>query len=1283
MKKGKLFYIAFILLLLSGCTRDVLETLGDAPLNKDGSIAFRMDSIQTRGTPHDNLTAYDKVNLMVYSHAGNYADDKSLYRQTILNKNTSNTPPAWDYSPPIFWPDGSRLSFLAYTIESNIAYVVRGQEGVCIKENSTTKVPDIEYFVPTDVKKQPDLLVTAQLDHPKVQNVTLDMKHALSCVSFCAPLSAGVTTMKVKNIRIKNIYTKGTLSLDDPSMTWKLDEASKSDLIVREPGIDPDKPLVEDPANNNNYLMTPDGYLMMLPQTLKNTVIDVTYLVDGKEKKNSYTLPTEVVWKPGKKYIYKFGEDLEEIVVYYEKYADGTLGLHTHAKADKIPASLNETKIIVEAGYGILTKSKIVSTNPTIKLGNGNAIQATKIASVDNGYDLYTVNQTGSAGLTTFVLPPKTDIVAVYFDGNSVACGNVTPHFAKGVHNEYNLSEYAIRTPQQMRNISALTTPSENLNDTDNPSCYRTYKQERDLDFSATNIGGGTLSGSVVDDVFAGTFNADPAKSISNLTISSNLNNVGLFAGNNWFVNDITLKASTITGGSSVGGIAGSNLGGGKIVRARVIGIDNTTGAVTISGASQIGGLAGINKGVITGNDAEEKATEITVAEISGWVNITGTGNQVGGIVGHNAWGSVNKTLVNGVYVTGTSLGALTHSKIYIKGASFVGGIAGQNDVEINGNVMGTGAAVKNMPDVAGIVEIQGGNWVGGITGINAATGKLNSVNIRLGRTPAMIINGTGSNIGGIVGENSGTLGVQSNNTFISIRGNIVITGVNNVGGIVGKNSSSATLENCFVYNFYTQTDPKIHYAPQITSTNDNAGGIAGENEASIVNSSVFSADKNTLLSITANNNAGGIVGSNKSGGKTENCSMIGQVEVKVGEWRQASGGIAGDNKSNTTITKCWVGSTDGYGIIANAEQKMGLVIAVPGNNASFGTPTITGGLHSSYIGGAVGLNDGGIIDGMTLNDNVTIGRKSGTAVDDGSNWVGGITGGNAQNSFVRNCTVANSTGKSITIQGARNLGGIVGLNNGIVESCQVSGTGDNALRITGLGTMGGIVGQGGGNAIFPGGTGNDNTVIQNCSVTGYVTIEGNPNNWGSAVEVGGIIGLNGVAKDNKNNISGCVVRGAAAQSIKISVFGTAGGIAGKNSGNIYRCDVQNALIESKATYAGGITGLTITNASTTSATGYRSDIKACNVYSGVRVLGPTDAAKNLASGALVGYINSSVTMNFGEGAANINWVSNTGVQVNTNTPTNNSYIFGYNTGDGGIIKANINHTVTATPPAR
>lgn len=211
----------------------------------------------------------------------------------------------------MFWPDSRSLFFLAYAIESNIAYAAESvKEEVYIKGPDERSSPTIEYIVPTDVTIQPDLIVTALLNPTKANDITLPMKHALSCVSFCAT-SLNPTSM-VKSITLKDVYSRGSLALDSEDIVWT--DLDDKGVTAFNPGIKANESLKEDPSANYNYLMEKYGYLMMIPQKLEDATIDVVYWkgMPGTERTITYTLPTTIELKPGLKYIYSFDEvDLE------------------------------------------------------------------------------------------------------------------------------------------------------------------------------------------------------------------------------------------------------------------------------------------------------------------------------------------------------------------------------------------------------------------------------------------------------------------------------------------------------------------------------------------------------------------------------------------------------------------------------------------------------------------------------------------------------------------------------------------------------------------------------------------------------------------------------------------------------------------------------------------------------------------------------------------------------------------------------------------------------------
>lgn len=371
--------LVLTLILLVGCQKDFDDGRGGA--NPDGSVRFSLktdddaiypDNVMSRGVPHNSLDEYDSVFVNVFSHTSDYwastGNDVKFFREIKLNQQDEE----WKYTPPMYWPVDEKLSFIAYAsdvpfADANISFS---------PEKGAPKT--ITYSVPSDVTKQPDLLISTKYNQQKVGNVSLNMIHALACVSFCG--TAPKLNTYVKSITLRNVYSRGTLTLDAPSIEWDLDLDSKG-LTALEPGIETGEELGEDPLQDNDYLMTANGYLMMIPQKLTNAAIDVLYW-NGKDDKDNktmtYVLPvgddSYATWRPGKRYIYKFGSQAEDdiTVVYYEKYADNSYGLYYYDNRTESNSIIDE-KEIIEAGYGVLTTSSIGPVAP-IGLGAGSSI---------------------------------------------------------------------------------------------------------------------------------------------------------------------------------------------------------------------------------------------------------------------------------------------------------------------------------------------------------------------------------------------------------------------------------------------------------------------------------------------------------------------------------------------------------------------------------------------------------------------------------------------------------------------------------------------------------------------------------------------------------------------------------------------------------------------------------------------------------------------------------------------------------------------------------------------
>ena len=313
---------------------------------------------------------------------------------------------------------------------------------------------------------------------------------------------------------------------------------------------------------------------------------------------------------------------------------------------------------------------------------------------------------------------------------------------------------------------------------------------------------------------------------------------------------------------SYVGGIVGRNTSEGEKV-GQLLGMGNSNEGFVI-GKNYVGGVIGKNEVAITGT------AEQSVGIVNSGTVIALAGG-AGGIIGENSADITHVIMKNEGEV---------HGNASIEGSTEengTGGIIGVNGYKADG----TGANISNsslMNRVNG--NVSGVANVGGIIGINhgVITGGrdvntnyyqhqiYNNGTIQVGSYDAT--NGTitavdGENIGGLLGNNSGTL-TAGYNTGVVDAGQS-----SNVGGIAGTNSG--TLDQVFnsvvtvtkTETGATDADGRKLYNYIYTdggaiSGASNVGGIVGSNTAEGKLSNAYSTTK-----VVGNSNVANIVGSN------------------------------------------------------------------------------------------------------------------------------------------------------------------------------------------------------------------------------------------------------------------------------------------------------------------------------------------------------------------------------------------------------------------------------------
>jgi filamentous hemagglutinin family protein len=750
---------------------------------------------------------------------------------------------------------------------------------------------------------------------------------------------------------------------------------------------------------------------------------------------------------------------------------------------------------------------------------------------------------------------------------------------------------------------------------------------------------------------------------VSNFSLSSTSNNIGLFGYSSGTIRNLglidptvigTIDPATKSGGSYVGGLIGYSTGT----------IDNcyvtvTTGSTTtVSGTANVGGLVGYTTGKITDchSDVDVTATQdgdqnsnvgglvgkakgsslITGCYSTG--NVTGTGNYVGGLTGYSQW----FTIAN-CYATGD-----------VGGSNYVGGLVGY--INKSGSISGSHSTGS----------VTGAGWVGGLIGYNIAT--------LTGCYATGAVESNGGCVGGLIGYNTGTLGSSSDTDKCYSTGTVTANGTTSL--TINKTTVTGAFAGGLIgYNTGSITNVSVDKDSTVTSSGSYVGGLIGYNTAALTG--INSSNDVTVTSISGNY-VGGFIGYNTgtltscsatgavtssgsyvgglcgiNGGTITSCFTSGTVEAD-GNY---VGGLIGSNSS--TLTGCYatgaVTSSGSYvgGLIGQNSGALTGCYATTGAVTAKGTTslTVSGTVYSgAFVGGLCGYNSAKLSDCYS-GSNVAM---NGTST--GNYYTGGLVGyntGQIWNCYTANNTVVESNGsyvgglcgfnsasvygqcEYITVKAtgsdSKYVGGFVGENTGSV----CGGWCDNNTVISSGSYVGGLVGWNTGN-----GTVNQSSYVGNCSVTA------------TGDYVGGLIGNN----DSKASVS---VQWSNVESTKVTSDGSdVGGFIGNNTGVISKGNYDTIYsrcnsVTAKGNHVGGFVGYNTGN------------INGCESYCNVT---STSTAAETDVGGFIGY-NSGTISN----------CRSTGDYSNSTSESSSYYGLVKSTGGyvGGFIGNNYGGTIT------
>lgn len=507
---------------------------------------------------------------------------------------------------------------------------------------------------------------------------------------------------------------------------------------------------------------------------------------------------------------------------------------------------------------------------------------------------------------------------------------------------------------------------------------------------------------------------------------------VGINNGNVQYVDSLGVTNGGATNSSNIGGIIGTNNGN----------MYSGYNESIVSGADNVGGVIGENEGKYE----NDKWNGGTVANVVNATGVTGTGNNVGGLVGDNAdEHSILTNLVN-------------DSSAEILGVEYVGGIAGKN--------RGTITADRENNNLINRGSITGHKYVGGVAGLNVGTITNTNIDVELKVNNA--VSGDHQYFGGIVGQNGddkneGTIENATNSNKIvapnaSYVGGIVgwntqkgkligmgnsnegeVIGGSYVGGVIGKNDAAIGSKNA--------AQVGIKNEGVVIATNGGAGGLIGENNAAITNT--IMTNKGEVHGNNSNDGSGtgGLIGTNS--GAISYSSMTNEVTGTVTGVYNV-GGLIGVNKADITGGRDTVNDKDS-GYYLNKIYNNGVINVGNYTDADKDGKYEFAASNGQNIGGLFGTNSG----------KVEAAYNTGAINASGSTNVGGIAGVNEQGGkldqvFNTVMTGVDDKGNNVygTITGGTNVGGLIGNNTGTLSNAynttEVSGNAASAGNLVG-----------------------------------------------------------------------------------------------------------------------------------------------------------------------------------------------------------------------------------------
>lgn len=260
MKHLSFALTALAAFLAFGCSSDeTIESLEQSPISFENTFVDK--ATRTAADPTGNVTTNNISSIYVYGYQGS----NLLFKGT----NVTNSDSKWSYSPLKYWVTNANYNFIAVSGLSSVTSSLT--DGTLSVQSS---------FTNTDGNADP--VASAQVIETGSQShaaVSFTMKHLLSKVKFTFENGFAYTddvTLKVKNVKITNAYSSGTVNVSGttPTIAWS-GQSGTLELSFGETGE------ISVPASSGGDKNSDEaGYALLIIPTTTEYEFNVKFSVD-------------------------------------------------------------------------------------------------------------------------------------------------------------------------------------------------------------------------------------------------------------------------------------------------------------------------------------------------------------------------------------------------------------------------------------------------------------------------------------------------------------------------------------------------------------------------------------------------------------------------------------------------------------------------------------------------------------------------------------------------------------------------------------------------------------------------------------------------------------------------------------------------------------------------------------------------------------------------------------------------------------------------------------------